>query len=506
MKILKNKWLYVILVLAAVIIFAAFNLGKKDKTQYFTAKVDKGDIREVVEATGTINAVTSVQVGSQVSGQIYRLQADFNSKVKQGQLIAEIEPSLFQGALLQAKADLENAKANLASSKANLEKAKAAQVQARADYTRTAGLAKEGVMSQQQLDLAKANADSADAAVSAGQAGVTQAAAQVQQRQAAVAVAQTNLDHTYIHAPIDGTVVNRTVDVGQTVAASLQAPQLFTIAQDLTKMLVYTKTDESDVGQIRPGQPVNFKVDAFPKDTFHGNVLQVRMNPTTVQNVVTYDTIIEFDNPDLKLFPGMTAYVTIPVHSARDVVKVPNGALRYNPDMKPEELRALLKDNGIEINTGRRQNAAAQPGAQPGQAPQGGDQQAAAPGAQAGGRGQGGSDRAAAGGGRPGGPGVGQGGGRQMGQGGPTPGGGMGRGQAPTDIAVVWKLMPDKSLKPVQIKIGITDHTVTEVSQLLHGDLKEGDEVVIGAASARSASGGGRPGGMPGVGGGGPRR
>ncbi len=504
MKILKNKWLYIILVLAAVIIFAAFNLGKKDKTQYFTAKVEKGDIREVVEATGTINAVTSVQVGSQVSGQIYRLNADFNSKVKKGQLVAEIEPSLFQGALLQAKADLENAKANLASSKANLEKAKATQVQAKADYDRTSGLAKQGVMSQQQLDLAKANSESADAAVSAAQAGVTQAAAQVQQRQAAVSVAQTNLDHTYIYAPIDGTVINRTVDVGQTVAASLQAPQLFTIAQDLTKMLVYTKTDESDVGQIRPGRPVTFKVDAFPKDTFRGNVLQVRMNPTTVQNVVTYDTIIEFDNPDLKLFPGMTAYVTIPVHAAHDVVKVPNGALRFNPDMKPEDLRALLKDNGIEINTGRRQIAGAQGGtsgqAQGGQTPTGGGQQAGA--RPQGGQSQGG-DRAAMGGGRPGG---GQGGGRQFGQGGPTPGGGMaggmGRGQAPSDVAIVWKLMPDKTLKPVQIRIGITDHTVTEVVQPLHGELKEGDEVVIGAATARA--GANRPGGMPGMGG--PRR
>lgn len=508
MKILKNKWLYIFLVLAAVIIFAAFNLGKKDKTQYFTAKVERGDIREVVEATGTINAVTSVQVGSQVSGQIYKLNADFNSKVKKGQLVAEIEPSLFQGALLQAKADLENARANLASARANLEKAKATQAQARADYTRTAGLAKEGVMSQQQLDLAKANAESADAAVNAGVAGVTQASAQVQQRQAAVSVAQTNLDHTHIYAPIDGTVINRTVDVGQTVAASLQAPQLFTIAQDLTKMLVYTKTDESDVGQIRPGQPVSFKVDAFPKDTFRGNVLQVRMNPTTVQNVVTYDTIIEFDNPELKLFPGMTAYVTIPVHSAHDVAKVPNGALRFNPDMKPEELRALLKDNGIEINTGRRQMAGGQGGQagqagqggqqQGGQAPAGGDQQAARG---QGGQGQGGGDRAAMGGGRQGGQGGQGGGGRQFGQGGPTPGGGMGRGQAPSDVAIVWKLMPDKSLKPVQIKIGITDHTVTEVVQPLHGDLKEGDEVVIGSASARS--GGNRPGGggMPGVGG-----
>jgi HlyD family secretion protein len=493
-KILKSKWLYIALVLAAVVVFAAFNLGKKDKTQYFTAKVDKGDIREVVEATGTINAVTSVQVGSQVSGQIYRLHADFNSKVKAGQLIAEIEPSIFQGNLLQAKADLENARASLASSRANLEKAKAAQVQARADYNRTSGLAKEGVLSQQQLDLAKANAESADAAVSAAQAQVTQAQAQVTQRQAAVSVAQTNLDHTYIHAPIDGTVVNRTVDVGQTVAASLQAPQLFTIAQDLTKMLVYTKTDESDVGQIRPGQPVMFKVDAFPRDTFRGRVSQVRMNPTTVQNVVTYDTIIEFDNPDLKLFPGMTAYVTIPVQSARDVMKVPNGALRYNPDLKPEELRAKLKENGIELNTGRRQAAGtATSGDQPAPAQQPPASPQTAP-----------ADRAA--GGRPA-AGQAQGapsGGRQMGQsGGPTPGGGMARGAAPSDVAVLWKLLPDKTLKPVQVKTGITDHTVTEVVQILHGDLKEGDEVVIGAATARAAGGGARPGG-PGVGG--PRR
>ena len=507
MKILKNKWLYVALVIVAVIIFAAFNLGKKDKTQYFTAKVDKGDIREVVEATGTINAVTSVLVGSQASGQVYRLHADFNSKVTKGQLVAEIEPSIFQGNLLQAKADLENAKANLASSRANLEKAKAGQVQARSDYTRTSGLAKEGVLSQQQLDLAKANAESADASVNAAVAQVTQAQAQVQQRQAAVSVAQTNLDHTFIYAPIDGTVINRTVDVGQTVAASLQAPQLFTIAQDLTKMLVYTKTDESDVGQIRPGQPVNFKVDAFPKDIFRGAVLQVRMNPTTVQNVVTYDTIIEFDNPDLKLFPGMTAYVTIPVQSARDTVKVPNGALRYNPDMKPEELRALLKQNGIELNTGRRQMAGGQGGqAQGGAAP---PASATPPGAQPGGmRGQGGQggDRAATGGGGPGVPGgPSGGGGRPMGQGGSTPGGGMnggmGRALAPTDLAIVWKLMPDKSLKPVQIKIGITDHTVTQVVEVLKGDLKEGDEIVIGAATARA--GATRPGGMaPGVGGG----
>jgi HlyD family secretion protein len=506
-NILKNKWTIVSALLIAVALFAAFGLNRKDKTQYFTAKVEHGDIREVVDATGTINAVTSVQVGSQVSGNIYKLHADFNSKVKKGQLIAEIEPSLFQGALLQAKADYENAKANVAAAKANLEKGKATLEQAKADYERTSGLAKQGVMSQQQLDLAKANYDSAVAAVSAADAQVTQAAAQVEQRKAAVSVAQTNLDHTYIYAPIDGTVVNRAIDVGQTVAASLQAPTLFTIAQDLTKMQVYTKTDESDVGQIRVGQKVWFKVDAFPRETFYGAVSQVRMNPTTVQNVVTYDTIIDFDNPQLKLFPGMTAYVTIPVASAHDVVKVPNGALRYTPDMKPDELRAMLRANGIEVGSGRRQGGReSQADGQPAQAQQGPAQPAqaqassGAPPGQAQGESRGAGMRGSQG--APGGPrGAGPtiGGAYRDGQGGELPGGGVSARQGPpTDVAIVWKQLSDKTLKPIQIRTGITDHTVTEVVQVLHGELKEGDELIIGASKSglRSTTGGpmgGRP-------------
>jgi HlyD family secretion protein len=499
-NILKNKWTIVAVILVAVVLFAAFGLNRKDKTQYFTARAERGDIRAVVDATGTINAVTSVQVGSQVSGNIYRLHADFNSKVKRGQLIGEIEPSLFQGALLQAKADHENAKANVASAKANLEKAKAMLEQAKADYERTLGLAKQGVMSQQQLDLAKANYDSAVAAVSAADAQVTQAVAQVEQRKAAVSVAQTNLDHTYIYAPIDGTVVNRAIDVGQTVAASLQAPTLFTIAQDLTKMQVYTKTDESDVGQIRVGQKVSFKVDAFPRETFSGAVSQIRMNPTTVQNVVTYDTIIDFDNPELKLFPGMTAYVTIPVASARDVIKIPNGALRYTPDLKPDELRALLKENGIEAGGGRRRAAQGEDQGQPGtqaQAP-------AQPPTQASGRPPQAQGQSRSSGARGQGAQVASGAapstsGHRAGQGGEQPGGGVKpREAAPTDLGIIWTQLPDKTLKPVQVRTGITDHTVTELVQVLHGDLKEGDELIIGASKSGSrASAGGPMGGRP---------
>jgi len=451
-EMLKRHWLIAGLVVVAVAVFAAFQFKGAVKAQYFTVKVDRGDIREVLEATGTINAVTTVQVGSQVSGTISHLFADFNSKVKKGQLIAQIEPSLFEGTLLQAKADLANARANLLTAKANLEKAQATAVQTKADYARTVDLTKEGVMSPQQLDLAKANADSATAGVSGAQAQVTQAAAQVQQKEAAVTVAQTNLNYTTIHAPIDGTVIARNVDVGQTVAASLQAPTLFTIAQDLTKMQVYASTDESDVGMIRTGQIVSFKVDAYPKDTFTGRVSQVRMNATTVQNVVTYNTVIDFDNPDTKLFPGMTAYITLPVASAKNVLRIPNGALRYKPDMKPEDIRALYQKYGL---TSGEQARAAGSGESTGTGAAG--RQARAQGA--------------------------QGGGTDAGQ-----------PRAPKmDVSVIWKLRPDKTLEPVKIRTGITDHTVTEVAQVLNGQVNEGDQLVTGAISQTSSASSARP-------------
>src|SRR6195256_5763757 len=337
----KNRWLILAGVIALIALFAAFGLNRGTQAQHFAAKVERGEIRDVVEATGTINSVITVQVGSQVSGTIAKLNADFNSRVHKGDVVALIDPALFKGALLQTTADLENAKANLEAARANLEKARAGLVQTKADHERTAGLFKSGILSQQQLDLAKANYDSANATVGAAAANVTQAEAQVSQKAAALAVAQTNLNYTVIRSPIDGTVVARNVDVGQTVAASLQAPTVFTIAQDLKKMLVYTKTDESDVGNIKPGKPVTFKVDAFPKDMFHGLVSQVRMNPTTVQSVVTYDTIIEFANPELKLFPGMTAYVTIPVATVQNTMKLPNTALRYKPLMTDQEVLDL---------------------------------------------------------------------------------------------------------------------------------------------------------------------
>jgi HlyD family secretion protein len=453
MKILKSKWAILIALVAAVAVLAAFSFTRDSKPQYFTSKVETGDIHNVVEATGTINAVTTVQVGSQVSGTISKLYADFNSHVKAGQVLAEIDPSIFQGQLLQAKADLENARANAAAAKANLAKDQATATQAKTDYERNSAMAAQGIISRQQLDAAKAAADSAVAAVNAAQAQVAQANAQVQQKAAAVTVAQTNLNHCTITSPVDGVVVNRTIDVGQTVAASLQAPNLFQIAQDLTKMEVYTKTDESDVGMIKTGQPVTFKVDAFPKDTFRGQVMQVRMNPTTVQNVVTYDTIIVFDNPDMKLFPGMTAYVTVPVANATSVLKVPNGALRFTPTMKPEELQALYQQNGIQLSAGKRQ------------------------------RGQGGQQAASG----------------SQGQA-PSTQNATASDQRPGAAAVVWKMTADKKLVPVQVQTGITDHTFTQVAQLVHGEIKPGDELVVGAAGSGNSAGGSRPGAAPGMG------
>jgi HlyD family secretion protein len=435
----KFHWLIAALVLIAIGLLVAFQFRASDGPKYFTAKTDRGDIRQVVEATGTINAVITVQVGSQVSGNISRLYVDFNSRVKKGQVIAQIDPALFEGALLQATADLGNARANLAVAQANLQKAHAAQVQTKADYERIRNLAEHAIMSPQQLDLAKVNYDTAVASLSAAEAQVNQAEAQVQQKTAAVKVAQTNVAYTTIRAPIDGTVIARNVDVGQTVAASLQAPTLFTIAQDLTKMQVYASTDESDVGSIRPRQLATFIVDAYPKQTFTGTVSQVRMNATTVQNVVTYNTIIDFDNPDLKLFPGMTAYVTIPVASVIGVLRVPNGALRYKPELKAQEIRDLYQRYGLEPNL---QSSNGSGGAQRMGNAIGAKQQHGLS-----------SQESTL--------------------------GDLQNGRR-RDVAVLWKLHQDKTLEPVKLRTGITDHTVTEVAELLNGAIQVGDTVVTG--------------------------
>jgi len=416
----KRKWLWiggalVLIVFAIASGVARFRHRGRD-VSYLTTPVVRADVNDTVDATGTINAVITVQVGAQVSGIISKLNADFNSTVHKGDLLAVIDPRVYEGQLLQAQANLENARANLAASKANLANAQAKAVQAKADYQRADDLTTQGIMSPQSFDAAKATWVSADAQVKADVALDQQAEAQVAQQDAALNIAKTNLAYCQIYAPIDGTVIDRAVDVGQTVAASFQTPTLFTIAQDLTKMQLHISTDEGDIGAVRVGLPVTFRVDAFPGEVFHGRISQVRMNATSVQNVVTYETIVDFDNPNRKLFPGMTAYATIPVQSVKDALVVPNAGLRYNPDMSQANVTALLTKYGITV---------------PGESSV-------------------------------------------------KPSGGAGNkpAVAGADTAVVWKLRPDKTLEPVLIQTGVTDHSSTAVTQVIKGALSPGDSVV----------------------------
>jgi HlyD family secretion protein len=302
------------------------------EVQVQTSPITRGDLIDSVGATGTLQAVTTVQVGSQVSGNISFLGADFNSIVKKGQVIARLDPSLFDAQLQQARANLSQARANLAKAQSDLERNKVMLVDAQQKYTRAKELAAKSLLPQSDLDAAKIAVDSADASLQSAQATVTQSQAAVSQSDASVNQNQVNLDHTVIEAPIDGIIIQRSVDVGQTVAASMQAPTLFIIAADLTKMQVNANIDEADVGRIRPSQTVTFRVDAYPGEEFQGTVAQIRLQPVVVQNVTTYGTIVDVPNPDLKLKPGMTANLKVQIAKRSDALRVPNAALRFRPN------------------------------------------------------------------------------------------------------------------------------------------------------------------------------
>jgi HlyD family secretion protein len=304
--------------IAGASFFLLKNKGAEPK--YRTERVERGDIVMTVTATGTVNAVTTVLVGTQVSGTIKNIYVDFNSPVRKGQLIAQIDPATFQ-----AQAD--QARANLLSAHANLEKADATLIDTKRTMERNRELFSKNLIAQSELDNAETNNQTAQAAVSA-------AKSQVAQTEAALKFAETNLLYTRILSPVDGVVISRNVDVGQTVAASFQTPTLFTIAQDLTKMQIDTNVDEADIGKVIVGQEAEFSVDAYPENVFRGKVWQVRNAPITVQNVVTYDVVIQVSNPELKLKPGMTANVSIIISTKKDVLKLPNAALRFKPTEK----------------------------------------------------------------------------------------------------------------------------------------------------------------------------
>jgi HlyD family secretion protein len=450
----KKKW-----ITGGLLVFVAggaglwYYLTNKNQALYQTAPVERGTIRASISATGSCNAVVTVQVGSQVSGNIKALYADFNTKVKKGQLVALIDPQVFQARVDQSKASLDSANALVVSARAQVEKAnadvasaraaaanenaaiakaKAAVLDAQRKLTARQELFKQGIISKEDMDSAQSTYDQAvaerqaadaqlDAAnhqIQAVQAMVnvattqlSSAQANVKQSQAGLAQAQLDLDHTRITAPVDGTVIARQMDVGQTVAASFSAPTIFQIAQDLSKMQLDTNVDEADVGQVKLGQPVRFTVDAFPSQTFQGEVSQMRQAPINVQNVITYDVVVAVPNPDLKLLPGMTANVKILTKKEDDVLKVPNIALRFRPpDVKP--------DTAVRA-AGRRQEAG----------------------------------------------------------------------------STVWVIDQDGKAKAVKVKLGITDGNFTAVES---GDLKEGERVItnnltkVAGGSSPSGGGGGR--------------
>ncbi len=375
MRTVRNVVLFV--ALAAIVAGAALIYVSRDRDEKLSAfrlaRVERGPIVSAVSSTGTLNAVITVQVGSQVSGQIKELLADFNSEVREDEVIARIDPENFEARVRQAeaelavaksnvsiqraaweraKAELQNSRSALDAARAQTEKARVAVEDARRDLDRKQTLHKSTIISESEKDKAVAVYDQAvaqlntaeaeekaqgsvvrsrEAALKMAGAQVEHALAQVKQREAALRQNRVELEHTVIRSPVDGVVIERSVDVGQTVAASLQAPTLFTIAQDLRKMQVDTNVDEADIGRIHVGQGTTFTVDAFPGHEFTGKVEQIRKAPETVQNVVTYTVVVSADNPDLRLLPGMTANVQIVVEERPDALRVPNAALRFQP-------------------------------------------------------------------------------------------------------------------------------------------------------------------------------
>ncbi len=367
----------VLLGLGALAALGVAAVGLTEETEtggtFRTAKIERGDILKSVSASGELGAVVTVKVGSEISGQISELLADFNSEVRAGEVIARIDPESLEArvnqvkaelavaraavdirsaALAQARANLLNAEARLDGEAANLRRSKVTAADLERDYKRKQELRKRGVIPVSTADRARAAWEAAVQQVTAAEAQqrahqstisaraaqvemaeaeVVHARAQVQQKEAALEVAEVNLDNTFIRSPVDGVVIGRDVDVGQTVAASLQAPTLFTIAQDLRKMQVETNIDEADIGQVRAGQPATFTVDAFPGREFRGSVTQIRKQPKNVQNVVTYTVLLSADNADLRLLPGMTANVEIKVSNRPGVLRIPNAALRFTP-------------------------------------------------------------------------------------------------------------------------------------------------------------------------------
>jgi HlyD family secretion protein len=425
------RWPLVGLALLAALLAGWRYLRRPTPPSFETATVDRGPVIARITATGVLSALVTVQVGAQVSGRIIAISVDFNSPVKKGQLITKLDPVLYQ-------AGVDNARANWVAAKAQVEKAVVQELDGKRQYDRTVVLKERDLMSQADLETAEATWRAAVAQVGTAKGQLEQARASLKQ-------AEENLNYTSIFSPIDGVVISRNIDVGQTVAASLQAPTLFTIAEDLRRMQVDTSVAEADVGKLHDGMEATFLVDAYPNEKFSGRIRQIRNAPQTVQNVVTYDAVIDVANPELKLKPGMTANVTVIFAERQDVLRIPNAALRFRP---PADMLA-------QLGGGRPGGGAGRPAAGP---------PAASPGG-----------------------GGGGGGGQRSSTATPRPPPAVGEGQK-----TVWALRDGKPV-PVRVTTGVSDGTLSEVTE---GGLKPGDLVITGIASAPA----------PGTAGGPPRR
>jgi HlyD family secretion protein len=419
-----SKWLPRIIVLALVAGGAAFLVIKKpwakgeDPVTFTTVAVGRGNIAAQVTANGTLSARTTVQIGAQVSGKVIELHADFNDAVKKGQVLAKLDESLLHAQIDQSQASYDLAVANE-------KKAEVALVDAERQYKRQKGLQDQALVAGATVEGFEVTRDTAKAALAASKASVSQAYANLAQ-------ARTNLGYATITSPIDGVVLTRTYDVGQTVQSSFSAPTLFTIAEDLSRMQIDTAVSEGDVGRLTEGLKATFTVDAFPGKTFDAIVRQVRNSPTTTQGVVTYDAVIDVDNKDHALRPGMTANVTFVLDQVADTIKIPNAALRFKPSR--DQMQALMEKFGGGRGSGHRGSGHRGSGA--------------------------GSDK------EPGGSG-----GRMDGMTGAS-GGGMKKDQG--DRKPLWKLVDGKP-KMVYVKLGLTDGSST---QLVEGDLEAGDQLI----------------------------
>lgn len=441
-----KKWLPRLIVLAIVAGGAAFLIIKKPwssgepPVSFSTVNVGKGTIAAQVTANGTLSAVGTVQVGAQVSGRVVELNVDFNDKVTKGQVIAKLDESV-----LKAQIDQQQAAYDLAV--ANLKKAQVTAANAKRQLERQKSLHDQQLVAGATLDQFQVEYDTAQAGIVAAKADVSRAAANLKQ-------ARTNLGYATIYSPVDGVVLSRAVDVGQTVAASLQAPTLFTIAQDLHRMQIDTAVAEGDVGALKEGLQATFTVDAFPGKQFEGVVRQVRNDPTTNQGVVTYDAVIDVDNKDLSLRPGMTANVTFVLDKVENAIKIPNAALRFKPSR--EQMMALFekygRPNGGRGGSGRSRNGSGEVGA---------------------------SGAGASGGGMRG------GGGNRERPRSDAVSGASGQGmRGPGDRTPVWKLVDGKP-QITFVKTGLTDGSTT---QMLEGDLKPGDELITEIQNLKTTS------------------